>query len=147
MNTFFDHLTRCWRGEENLCRVFWFWGAFVGNILMAVLLSFLVPALMGLLSLVEMARMTVEDMQMQGFTPEMLGRAQMMQAFEVLALPFALGAWLSYFVWHFVSVWRSARKCSCPASAAVARFTYLVVSVTYFGLLLFAACKMFAPIN
>lgn len=147
MNTFFEHLTRCWRGEENLCRVFWFWGAFVGNILMAFFLSYLVPALMGLLSLVEMGRMTVEDMQMQGFTPELMGRAQTMQIFEVLTLPFVLGAWLSYFVWHFVSVWRSAGKCSCPAKAAVARFAYLVASLLYFALLAFAVCKLLSPIN
>lgn len=147
MNTFFEHLVRCWRGEENLCRVFWFWGGLVGNFLMAIVLSFLVPALMGLLSLVEMSRMTVEDMQMQGFTPELLERAQMMQIFEMLALPFILGAWLTYFVWHFVSVWRSARKCSCPMGGAVARVSYLVVSVAYFALLGFAACQLLAPVN
>lgn len=134
MNGFFAHIARCWRGEENLAIVFWFYGFLLGNLFVGAMIKMLYQSLASL--------SVYQDIQSQALAladqadmlpPERFFSALVLEGFNSVSVLFLLGAWVTYYVWHFVSVWRCANNASCPMFKWSARGFYVLVSVLYFG--------------
>ena len=103
-----------WRGELPLWGQFWLWGMVVGT---------LVGVAMTLLTIPLFRQLQITWL-MEDFAEALL------QAY-LLALLF--GAWLTYYTWHVVSVWR----CATHEHALVrwaARFFVVLVTLTFWSL-------------
>ena len=114
--------SRYWRGEEPLWAQFWIYGMVVGTIIGTANTFFMDFFLNSLY--VAMARGSVFEM--------------LLLVWPVMTL---LGFWVTYYTWHVVSVWRCARNASHPAIGWLARIFVLLVTATYWPILILWAIE------
>lgn len=121
--TLIDYLGRCWRGEESLAVMVWFWGLFIGSLMMALCVYMLTGGVDSYSNFTTALSYVGAHSPASSLPPDPL------QGLYALIAAFGLVAWLTYFCWHFVSVWRSAGKTGCPAARWAARLFYMAIFV------------------
>jgi hypothetical protein len=103
-----------WRGELPLWGQFWLWGMVVGTLVGVAMTLLTIP----------LFRQIQITWLMEDYAEALL------QAYLLLLL---FGAWLTYYTWHIVSVWRCAAA-EHPLLRWAARFFVVLVTLTFWSL-------------
>lgn len=103
-----------WRGELPLWGQFWLWGMLVGTLVGVAMTLLTIP----------LVRQLQLSWLMEDYAEALL------QAYLLLLL---FGAWLTYYTWHVVSVWRCAKP-EHPMVRWAARVFVLLITLTFWSL-------------